>query len=59
MKWLKAFGLAILILIAGAAAAAGVVLTSDTAAALARTLSNDLVEIWADAALAVTEALRG
>lgn len=59
MRWLKAFGLAVLILIAGAAAAAGVVLTSDAAAALARTLSNDLVELWADAALAVTEALRG
>lgn len=56
--WLKAVAIACAILITAGAAGAGAVLASPPLAKDARALSNDLVEVWADAALAVTHELR-
>lgn len=56
--WLKAVAISCAILITAGAAGAGAVLASPPLAQDARTLSNDLVEVWVETALAVTQDLR-
>jgi hypothetical protein len=56
--WLKAVAVSCAILITAGVAGAGAVLASPPLAQDARTLSNELVEVWAETALAVTHELR-
>ena len=56
--WLKAVAVSCAILFTVGAAGAGAVLASPPLAKDARALSNDLVEVWAETALAVTSDLR-
>ncbi|MBK1671431.1 hypothetical protein CKO28_25865 [Rhodovibrio sodomensis] len=56
--WLKAVALSCAILIAVGTAGAGAVLASPPLAQDARALSNQLVEVWVETALAITHALR-
>ena len=56
--WLKAVAISCAILVTVGVAGAGAVLASPPLAQDARTLSNDLVEVWAETALAITQDLR-
>ena len=56
--WLKAVAISCAILITAGAAGTGAVLASPPLAQDAHTLSNELVEVWAETALAVTHELR-
>jgi hypothetical protein len=56
--WLKAVAISCAILITAGAAGAGAVLASPPLAKDARALSNDLVAVWAETALEITQDLR-
>jgi hypothetical protein len=55
--WLKAVAISCAILITAGAAGAGAVLASPPLAEDARDLSNELVELWAETALEMTQDL--
>jgi len=57
--WLKAVAISCAILLTVGAVGAGAVLASPPLAQDARAFSNDLVEVWAETALALTRDLRG
>ena len=56
--WLKAVAISCAILITAGVAGAGAVLASPPLAQDTRALSNQLVEVWAETALALTHELR-
>ena len=56
--WLKASAIACAILIAVGAAGAGAVLASPSLAQDVRAVSSELVEVWVETALTITQELR-